>query len=270
MKTCQYIKTEQTHPIPHLSFVICNFKKCAFSPKGAIFTENLINQVILSRNSKNHKNAQNFQRKRAKWFLFVLNFFYSLNEKVMPMTTRPTEVDEYRIIVETMGNGFVTESGAAFRPKKQIALALQLQASLGLRIGDVLSLRVNSFKNGKLETVEIKTGKLQYREINQAVTDLVKDYAIENALSPTDRLFKEKVRDVQTQLKLVVDHLGLSNISTHSFRKMFATTVYNDNDRDIRLVQQILNHNSVATTERYIPIYQSQIDRACANINFVV
>ena len=190
--------------------------------------------------------------------------------KLYTLTTRPLKKDEYRQVIEHLNNGFVTKSGQVFKPNKQISIILQLQASLGLRIGDVLELRVNSIKNGKLETIEEKTGKIVSREINPAVVGFVKDYAIEKALSPTDKLFEISVRAVQKQLKIVVDYLGLDNISTHSFRKMFATAVYNDNGRDIKLVQEILNHTSVSTTERYIRANQFQIDRASSKINFVI
>ena len=96
------------------------------------------------------------------------------------MATRVLELDEYRQITELFLNGLTNKNGNIFRPNRQIALALQLQASLGLRIGDVLNLRVNNFKNGKLETREDKTDKLQYRDINRNVFDYIKDYAIEN------------------------------------------------------------------------------------------
>ena len=190
--------------------------------------------------------------------------------KLYNLTTRPLQKEEYRQVIELLNNGFVADSGQIFKPNKQISIILQLQASLGLRIGDVLGLRVDSIKNGKLETIEEKTGKIASREVNPAVVGFIKDYAIEKALSPTDRLFEISVRAVQKQLKIVVGYLGLSNISTHSFRKMFATTVYNDNGRDIKLVQEILNHTSVSTTERYIRANQFQIDRASSKINFVI
>ncbi len=185
-------------------------------------------------------------------------------------TTRPLQEHEYRRIIELLNSGFVMSGRKIFNPNRQIAIVLQLEANLGLRIGDVLRLRVDSVKNGKLEIIEEKTGKCQYREVNSAVIGLIKDYAIEKMLSPTEKLFNIKVRAVQKQLKIVVDYLGLDNISTHSFRKMFATTVYSSNGRDIKLVQEILNHTSVATTERYIRINQFQIDQACGKINFVV
>jgi len=96
------------------------------------------------------------------------------------MATRVLELSEFKQIMELILNGFSDGDGKIFRPNKRLALALQLQSSLGLRIGDILNLRVNNFRNGKLEIKEEKTDKLQYREINKYVYDYIKDYAIEN------------------------------------------------------------------------------------------
>jgi len=185
------------------------------------------------------------------------------------MATRPLELGEYKEIIQLFLEGFRNSDGSIFRPNRQIALALQLQASLGLRIGDVLNLRVNNFRNGKLESSEEKTGKLQYREINRNVFDYIKDYAIENALSPTDKLFKVKVRAVQKQLKIITDYIGLVNISTHSFRKLYATTIYEQNQHNLELVKELLNHTSIATTQRYIRVSQQAIDKASAGMDFI-
>jgi integrase len=183
--------------------------------------------------------------------------------------TRVLELAEYKQIIELMLTGFTNKDGSVFRPSKKIALCLQLQASLGLRIGDVLNLRVNSFKNGKMEIKEDKTDKLQYREINRNVFDYIKDYAIENKLSTTDKLFDVGVRAVQKQLKIITDFLGLENISTHSFRKMYATTIYESNNYNLELVKELLNHTSIATTQRYIRVSQQAINQASANVDFI-
>lgn len=185
------------------------------------------------------------------------------------MATRVLELSEYRQIIELFLSGFAAEGGNVFRPNPQIALALQLQASLGLRIGDVLNLRVSNFRNGKLEIKEDKTDKLQYRDINGNVSGYVKDYAIENKLSQTDKLFSVGVRAVQKQLKIVADYLMLENVSTHSFRKMYATAVYEQNGNNLELVKELLNHTSIATTQRYIRVSQQAINKASANVDFI-
>lgn len=51
-------------------------------------------------------------------------------------------------------------------------------------------------------------------------------------------------------------------ISTHSFRKFYATEIYNDNGYNIVLVQQLLQHSSAAVTQRYIGIQQQELEKA--------
>ena len=185
------------------------------------------------------------------------------------MACRPLEIGEYREIISLLNNGFITKNKSVFRPNKQVAFSLQLEATLGLRIGDALALRVNNFRDGKLELREDKTDKLQYRDINRGVYDHIRDYAIENQLAPSAKLFSVGVRAVQKQLKMVTDHMGLENISTHSFRKMYATIAYEQNSHDLELVKELLNHTSIATTQRYIRVAQQAINTASARINFI-
>lgn len=172
-----------------------------------------------------------------------------------------------------MLNGFVYNLDGrerVFRPNPQIALALQLQASLGLRIGDVLALKLNNFRNGKLETIEDKTGKLQYRNINSSIINAVYQYALENNIKQNNKLFDIGVRAVQKQLKIVTEYLELNNIGTHSFRKLYAMTAYENNNNNIELLKELLNHTSIATTQRYIRVSQQAINKASQEINFMM
>ena len=58
------------------------------------------------------------------------------------------------------------------------------------------------------------------------------------------------------------DWLGYENISTHSFRKYFATEIYKNNGYDIVLVQHLLQHSSAAITQKYIGIDTKQVEDA--------
>lgn len=59
--------------------------------------------------------------------------------------------------------------------------------------------------------------------------------------------------------------LGYEEIGTHSFRKWYATEIYNSNGYDIALVQRLLQHSSAATTQRYIGIEPQRIEEAILN-----
>jgi len=68
----------------------------------------------------------------------------------------------------------------------------------------------------------------------------------------------------------VADYLGYENIGTHSFRKFFATEIYLNNDYNIILVQQLLQHSSVAVTQKYIGITSEMQEKALeGHINLI-
>ena len=77
-------------------------------------------------------------------------------------------------------------------------------------------------------------------------------------------MFPITVRAVQKHLKAVCDLLGYDEVSTHSFRKWYATDIYERNNHDIVLVQQLLQHSSPTVTRRYIGISDERIETAIA------
>ena len=185
---------------------------------------------------------------------------------------RPLEYDEYMTIITLCQKGFTykDEYGVKhiFRPNKQLAMTFMLQANLGLRISDVLKLKPSTFKNDKLEVIEKKTGKLQYRTINRNLKELIYEYALENNIKSNDYLIQVKVRAIQKQLAIIANYLNLTNISSHSFRKLFGVTVYNQTNGNIELLKELFNHSSISTTQRYIKVSQKQIDEISSSIDF--
>ena len=185
---------------------------------------------------------------------------------------RPLEYDEYMTIITLCQKGFTykDEYGVEhiFRPNKQLAMTFILQANLGLRISDVLKLKPSTFKNDKLEVIEKKTGKLQYRTINRNLKELIYEYALENNIKSNDYLIQVKVRAIQKQLSIIANYLNLTNISSHSFRKLFGVTVYNQTNGNIELLKELFNHSNISTTQRYIKVSQKQIDEVSSSIDF--
>lgn len=185
---------------------------------------------------------------------------------------RPLEYDEYMTIITLCQKGFTykDEYGVKhiFRPNKQLAMTFILQANLGLRISDVLKLKPSTFKNDKLEVIEKKTGKLQYRTINRNLKELIYEYALENNIKSNDYLIQVKVRAIQKQLAIIANYLNLTNISSHSFRKLFGVTVYNQTNGNIELLKELFNHSNISTTQRYIKVSQKQIDEVSSSIDF--
>ena len=182
-----------------------------------------------------------------------------MNKKTKALTT-----EQYKEIIQTLREGF---SGC--RPNERIATALVLEGNLGLRISDILRLRLcDVVRDGdrfRLEVVEQKTGKQRIFTVPLVIQQYMENYCLRNDIHRNERIFPITERAVQKQLRIVCDYLGYEGIGTHSFRKWYATEIYKANGYDIALVQRLLQHSSAATTQRYIGIEPQRIEQAIQN-----
>ena len=179
-----------------------------------------------------------------------------MNKKTKSLTT-----EQYKEIIQTMRTGF-----CGCRPNERIATALVLEGNLGLRISDITRLRlcdiVQDGERYRLEITEQKTKKSRVFTVPLVIRQYIENYCLRNHIPPDEPIFPITTRAVQKQLKLVCDYLGYDGISTHSFRKWYATEIYKNNGYDIALVQRLLQHSSAATTQRYIGIEPQRIEAA--------
>lgn len=177
--------------------------------------------------------------------------------------------EQYVKIIQTIRSGFVCRDGHKVKPNNRIAVALMLEANLGLRICDILDLRLSSIiKDGeryRLNIIEKKSGLKRDFTVPLEVYVFIQSYALENNINPAAKLFDMSERAVTKHLKLVCDHLGYSGIGSHSFRKYFATSIYVNNHYDINLVRVLLQHSSTVTTQRYIGLQSKDIENALQN-----
>lgn len=176
---------------------------------------------------------------------------------------RVITTEEYNLIIDTIRNGFSFEN-VGYRPNNRIATALSLQANLGLRVGDLLNLRLSDIvKQGdiyKLDIVEDKTNKKRIFIVPMPIYSYILEYCVENNISCKAKIFDISVRGVQKHLKSVCSYLGFEDVGTHSFRKYFATNIYINNNYNIVLVKQLLQHSDIKTTQRYINMSSAEIE----------
>jgi integrase len=179
-------------------------------------------------------------------------------------TTRALSKEQYIEIIETIQNGFLNS-----RPNKQVATCLVLEANLGIRIGDILNLKLNSIikdsEGYRLNIIEQKTEKKRTFTVPTELYNYIQQYCIDNNKKSNEKIFDITTRQVQRILKKAVDYLGYEEISTHSFRKFYATQIYINNNYNIMLVKTLLQHQSINTTQNYIPIASKEIEEAIKN-----
>lgn len=138
----------------------------------------------------------------------------------------------------------------------------------GLRIQDILKLRVRDVTGDHLVIVEMKTEKKKWLQINPVLKREIKRYI--DGKEPDDYLFPSRQggknkpikRDMAYKLmKRVAREFGLVDIGTHTLRKTFGYHMYRKT-KDIELVRKILNHSDKSITMRYIGMDQDEMDSA--------
>lgn len=150
-----------------------------------------------------------------------------------------------------------------------------LMTSLGRRIGDTVSLKWSDFfdKNGnykaRLETLkEEKTGKVVGVRINALAKYYIAEYCKILDINPVI-YYKEKIFSIgsagfRKALKKAIDNSNLRYpLSTHSFRKFYANTIFKIHPQDnnnLAVIQKMMGHSDSETTKVYIGEYDRMID----------
>ncbi len=160
-------------------------------------------------------------------------------------------VDQYANIIRT-----IREGAPGMYKHPDVATALVVQANMGMRVGDIIQLRmcdiVRDGGNWRLNVIEQKTKKVRLFTVPDGVYEFIKAYADEKGIKDNEILFPFTERKLQRTIQNACAILGYENISTHSFRKFAASRVYEASGYDIELTRAFLQHSSVSITQRYL------------------
>lgn len=134
-------------------------------------------------------------------------------------------------------------------------LAVKIAAQTGLRIDDVLSLRIEKLKI-RITVIEKKTGnkrrvyigKKLLKEIFKFIGSRKKGFIFPHRLKKDCHRTRQAVfKDIKKQ----VSNLGIkTQISPHTFRKVYAVKLYK-RTKSLATVQRILGHKKMETTLIY-------------------
>ena len=106
-----------------------------------------------------------------------------MNKRTTALTT-----EQYREIIATMKEG-----GAGFRPNERIATALVLEGNLGLRISDIVRLRLSYIVNDggryRLAITEQKTGKQRVFTVPLVIYQYIENFCLRNGIGRNDLMF---------------------------------------------------------------------------------
>lgn len=147
----------------------------------------------------------------------------------------------------------------------------------GLRIGDILKLKISDVLGDEIRIMEMKTDKKKSIPINKslraALRPFIKDRKHEEYLIQSrqrDQKGKKKSIDRSTAYRIIKDaavSCGFKkNCGTHTMRKTFGYMHYKANG-NIAALQKIFNHDKELTTYIYIGLEKDYLDKTIMDLN---
>nr|WP_309099081.1 site-specific integrase [Fredinandcohnia onubensis] len=144
----------------------------------------------------------------------------------------------------------------------------------GLRISDILSLRVKDVQGWSIYLKEGKTGKPKEVKMPKELKRAVREYT--KGKHKGDFLFESREKDKRGRpkaisrgmayiiLQEIAEEFGLERIGCHSLRKTYGYHFY-DQTKDVAVLQEMLNHSDPEITMRYIGITQDKLNKYQTN-----
>ena len=148
----------------------------------------------------------------------------------------------------------------------------------GLRISDILNIKVKDIRRNYIQVVEKKTDKPRTFKLNEFTKELCIDFIEANNLKDNDYIIYSNKKDSEGNikpisrqqahhvLKLASDKLGLEDVGTHTLRKTFGYWHYKQYG-DVAILQDIFNHSAPSITLRYIGITQDMKDKTIEELD---
>jgi integrase/recombinase XerC len=171
-----------------------------------------------------------------------------------------------RPVSEEQARGLIAEAGfdderGAWQASRDAAL-ITLLWGCGLRISEALSLKRADAPLGESVRITGKGGKTRLVPVLPAVNEAIEDYLAELpfAPGPAEALFRAArggplgPRHAQALMQRLRSRLGLPASATpHALRHSFATHLLGAG-ADLRVIQELLGHASLSTTQRYADV----------------
>lgn len=154
---------------------------------------------------------------------------------------------------------------------------LTLFLNCGLRLSELVGINFNDIRSNNTIRITGKGNKQRVVYLNDACIKAINDYKKvrpadgvkdKNALFLSARLQRISPKTVQFIVNKYLTKIGLDaqGYSCHKLRHTAATLMYQHGNVDIRVLQEILGHENLNTTEIYTHLSPDQIKNA-ANAN---
>ncbi|MBR1619202.1 site-specific integrase [bacterium] len=127
-----------------------------------------------------------------------------------------------------------------------VTMALQT----GMRRGEIFNLKWANIKNGYIELLETKSGKMRTIPISSTLDNVLKNIPRKSIYVFINPKTNKPYIDVKKSWKNVLDKAKISNFRFHDLRHTVATRMV-EKGIDLLVVRDILGHSLISTTMRY-------------------
>jgi integrase len=207
----------------------------------------------------NHLTNGNKPYTKRVRYSHLTSFFNFVRDNVDPSTSNPCNVPMIRALYreKVVSRWEIIEKETVdeiiFRTVKvRNRLMLELMARGGMRIGEVLKLRLRDLKDRKLLLRGPKSGKEhEIAFIPQKVADRLRDYAVQTCGNPDDRIFPISYEAARAIVSKAGALVGI-RLKPHDLRRHSATYASRSGVPIEIISKIILRHANLSTTQRYL------------------
>lgn len=198
------------------------------------------------------------------------------NRKKVPVFLTKEEATR---LVQTIADAAKEPKKSRWLKVRDLAIVLLL-LNTGMRVSECVGLNLNSLQqDGEQYRLIIlgKGGKERILKLNQTATDALLAYLELRPETDQSALFLNKNRGRISRKaisQIVKKYVQMANlppkaaqISPHKLRHTLATLLLS-NGENIRVVQEILGHSSIQTTQIYTHVINTEKDEALDRLNF--
>lgn len=259
----------------------CEFDKIDISDVDIDLIKEISLSDLYSFMSFLSRERDNNSSSRARKVASIRSFFNYITNKAKLLDYNPaSELESPKILKKLPRYLNIEESKRLLEVidgeyKERDYAIITLFLNCGLRLSELVNININKIKNNTL-TVVGKGEKERIIYLNKACvnaidaylkvrpSDYIKD---KNALFLSKRKQRISTKTVQHIVKKYLNAAGLDaeRYSVHKLRHTAATLMYKHGNVDIRVLQQILGHESIATTEIYTHVDNEQLKNALDN-----
>ncbi len=223
------------------------------------------------------ENRQNGSRSIARKMSTLRTYFKYMTQKSHQLKENPMEGVETPSLPKTLPKYLSLEEStellASVRNNRRDYAILTLFLNCGMRLAELVSLNLSDITN-EYAVITGKGNKQRTIHLNQACRDAIDDYLKhdrpQEGLKDPEALFisRNKCRISRRAVQNVVDKylhlagLGDKNLSTHKLRHTAATLMHRYGHVDIRVLQEILGHENLGTTQIYTHVDSESIKEA--------